>query len=61
MATPPRDTRRKNPLLRGAAVLVGVIIGLALLGQLDSSGLPILIGAAIGIVLVLAFGYLRRR
>ncbi len=53
--------RRKNPLLRAAAVLLGVVLGLALLGRLDSSGLPILIGAAIGIALVLAFDALRRR
>lgn len=61
MATPPQRTGRKPPLLRAAAVLLGVVIGLALLGRLDSSGLPILIGAAIGIALVLAFDYLRRR
>ncbi|HMM43049.1 MAG TPA: hypothetical protein PKA95_14220 [Thermomicrobiales bacterium] len=60
MATPPQRTGRKNPLLRGAAVLLGVVIGLALLGRLDSSGLPILIGAAIGVALVLAVEHLRR-
>lgn len=63
METPRREPsppRRKNSLLRGAAVLLGVVIGLALLGRLDSSGLPILIGAAIGIALVLAFDYVRR-
>ena len=56
---PPR--RRKNPLVQAAAVLLGFLLGIALLGRLDSSGLPILVGAAIGVALVLAFDALRRR
>ncbi|MCO5177037.1 MAG: hypothetical protein M9890_08735 [Thermomicrobiales bacterium] len=54
-------SRRKPPLLSGAMVLLGVVIGLALLGRLDSSGVPILIGAVIGVAMALAFSYMRRR
>lgn len=42
-------------------VLLGVVIGLAILGRLDSSGVPILIGAVIGVAMALAFTYARRR
>lgn len=64
MPTLPEKTdasRRKPPLLRAAAVLLGFIIGMALLGRLDSSSVPILIGAVIGVGLVLVFEYSRRR
>jgi len=53
--------RRKPPLLSGAMVLLGVVIGLAILGRLDSSGVPILVGAVIGVAMALAFTYARRR
>ncbi len=56
-----RPRRRKNPLVQAGAVLLGVVLGLALLGRLDSSGLPILIGAVIGVALLLAVTSLRRR
>lgn len=56
---PPR--RRKNPLVQAVAVLLGFLLGIALLGRFDRSSLPILIGVLIGLALVLAYQYTRRR